>query len=100
MITSNFTGSGTITVKQVVVGTDNLIPHSKFRITPNPFTLKGSLVINDYNNSLDSDPTDGVTILKNVKFSPYLINETESSGFGPVLLKTRITLIEQTLILL
>ena len=91
LITSNFTGSAIITVKQVVVGTDNLIPHSKFRITPNPFTLKGSLVINDNNNSLDSDPTDGVTVLKNVKFSPYLINETESSGFGPVLLKTRIT---------
>ena len=65
----------------MVVGTDNLIPHSKLRITPNPFTLKDSLVINDNNNSLDSDPTDGVIFLKNVKFSPYLINETESFWF-------------------
>ena len=83
--------SGTLTVKQVILDTDKLLPNSKFRITPNPFTLKGSLIIQDNNQTIDSDLTTGVILLKNVKFSPYLINETSSAGFGPVLLKTRIT---------
>lgn len=83
--------SGTLTVKQVILDTDRLLPNSKFRITPNPFTLKGSLIIEDNNETMDSDLTKGVILLKGVKFSPYLINETSSAGFGPVLLKTRIT---------
>lgn len=82
---------GTLTVKQVILDTDRLLPNSKFRITPNPFTLKGSLIIEDNNETMDSDLTKGVILLKGVKFSPYLINETSSAGFGPVLLKTRIT---------
>jgi hypothetical protein len=83
--------SGTLTVKQVILDTDKLLSNSKFRITPNPFTLKGSLIIQDNNETIDSDHTNGVIVLKNVKFSPYLLNETSSAGFGPVLLKTRIT---------
>ena len=84
----------TITIKQVILGTEKLLPNSKFKITPNPFTLKGSLTIHDNNATLDFDPASGVIVLRNVKFSPYLINETSSPGFGAVLLKTRITLHE------
>jgi hypothetical protein len=83
---------GTLTIKQVILGTEKLLPNSKFKITPNPFTLKGSLTIYDNNATLDFDPGSGVIVLRNVKFSPYLINETSSPGFGPVLQKTRITL--------
>lgn len=89
--TSSTTASGTLTVKQVIVSTDKLLPNSKFRITPNPYTLRASLIVQDNNETIDSDLTNGVIVLKNVKFSPYLINETSSAGFGPVLLKTRIT---------
>ncbi|MGB7954572.1 MAG: hypothetical protein WCF23_11385 [Candidatus Nitrosopolaris sp.] len=85
---------GTLTIKQVILGTEKLLPNSKFKITPNPFTLKGSLIIHDNNSTLDFDPASGVIVLRNVKFSPYLINETSSPGFGAVLLKTRITLHE------
>ncbi|MGB0029003.1 MAG: hypothetical protein WBP64_19435, partial [Nitrososphaeraceae archaeon] len=83
---------GTLTIKQVILGTEKLLPNSKFKITPNPFTLKGSLTIYDNNTTLDFDPASGVIVLRNVKFSPYVINETSSPGFGPVLQKTRITL--------
>jgi hypothetical protein len=82
---------GALTIKQVIVGTDKVLPNSKFKITPNPFTLKSSLIINDNNATLDSDPDSGIIVLRGVKFSPYIINETSSPGFGPVLLKTRIT---------
>jgi hypothetical protein len=85
---------GTLTIKQVILGTEKLLPNSKFKITPNPFTLKGSLTIHDNNATLDFDPSSGIIVLRNVKFSPYLINETSSPGFGAVLLKTRITLHE------
>jgi hypothetical protein len=85
---------GTLTIKQVISGTEKLLPNSKFKITPNPFTLKGSLTIHDNNATLDFDPSSGIIVLRNVKFSPYLINETSSPGFGAVLLKTRITLHE------
>jgi hypothetical protein len=82
---------GALTIKQVIVGTNKVLPNSKFKITPNPFTSKGSLIIHDNNATLDSDPDNGVIVLRGVKLSPYIINETSSPGFGPVLLKTRIT---------
>jgi hypothetical protein len=84
-------GEGTLTIRQVIVDTDQLLSNSKFKITPNPFTLKDSLVIHDNNATLDSDPNNGVVVLRDIRFSPYVINETSSPGFGPVLLKTRIT---------
>jgi hypothetical protein len=90
--TEQKTNEGALTIKQVIVGTDKVLPNSKFSITPNPFTLKGSLIIYDNNATLDSDPDDGIIVLRNIKFSPYIINETSSPGFGPVLLKTRIAL--------
>jgi hypothetical protein len=91
-VTTQQKSNGVLTIKQVIVGTDKAIPHSKFKITPNPFTLKGSLTVRDNNATLDSDPDSGIIVLRTAKFSPYLINETSSAGFGPVLLKTRVTL--------
>jgi hypothetical protein len=90
-ITHQRSNEGTLTIKQVILGTEEPLPNSKFKITPNPFTLKGSLTVYDNNATIDVDPGRGVVVLRNVKFSPYLINETSSPGFGPVLLKTRIT---------
>lgn len=90
--THQVSNEGTLTIKQVIAGTEKPLPNSKFKITPNPFTLKGSLTVYDNNVTLDSNSSNGIILLRNVKFSPYLINETSSPGFGPVLLKTRITL--------
>ena len=59
--------------------------------TPNPYTLKNSLIVAD-NSIADSDPTDGSFLLNNVGFGSYVINETMSpEGYGPILLKTRVT---------
>jgi hypothetical protein len=71
-ITHKTSNEGTLTIKQVILGTDKLLPNSKFKITPNPFTLKGSLAIYDNNATLDFDPSSGVILLRNVKFSPIL----------------------------
>jgi hypothetical protein len=77
--------TGMLTIKKVIVGTEKLLPNAAFRITPNPFTLHGSLIVHDNNNT-------GIILLKNVRFSSYLINETKNPiGFGPILLKARIT---------
>ena len=81
--------SGSLTVKQVILDTDKLLSNSKFRITPNPFTLKGSLIIQDNNETIDSDHTNGVIVLKNVKFSPYLLNETSSVWFWTSITKNQ-----------
>jgi Prealbumin-like fold domain len=59
-------------------------------ITPNPFTLNHSLVVTD-DKEADSDPTNGIILLKNVRLGSYIINETKPPpGFGPILLKTRV----------
>jgi hypothetical protein len=84
--------TGMVTIRKVIVGTEKLLPNAAFRITPNPFTLHGSLIVHDNNNTLDSDPINGIILLKNVRYSSYLINETKNPvGFGPILLKARIT---------
>jgi hypothetical protein len=59
--------------------------------TPNPYTLKKSLTVAD-NSIVDSDPTDGSFQLNKVGFGSYVINETITpEGYGPILLKTRVT---------
>jgi hypothetical protein len=84
--------TGMLTIKKVIVGTEKLLANATFRITPNPFTLRGSLVVHDNNITLDSDSRNGIILLKNVRFSSYLINETKNPlHFGPILLKARIT---------
>jgi hypothetical protein len=81
-----------LTIKKVIVGTEKLLANATLRITPNPFTLRGSLVVHDNNITLDSDSRNGIILLKNVRFSSYLINETKNPlHFGPILLKARIT---------
>jgi hypothetical protein len=46
-ITHQRSNEGTLTIKQVILGTDKLLRNSKFKITPNPFSLKGSLTVYD-----------------------------------------------------
>jgi hypothetical protein len=59
--------------------------------TPNPYTLRNSLIVTD-NSIVDSDPSDGSFQLNNVDFGSYIINETmPPEGYGPILLKTRVT---------
>jgi hypothetical protein len=86
----SFSYTGTLTIKKVKVGTSDLLGNSTLMITPNPYTLKNSLIITD-NAKADSDPSSGTFLLNNVSFGSYIINETKPpEGFGPILLKTRI----------
>lgn len=88
---------GTITIRKVFASTNELLSNATFMVTPNPYTLNGSLVAHDNDGSLDSNPISGIIVLKNAKFSSYQINETRSpSGFGPILLKARISVHKTT----
>ncbi len=40
-ITQQKSDKGELTIKQVAVGTDRVLPNSKFKITPNPIYAKG-----------------------------------------------------------
>ncbi|MGA6988876.1 MAG: hypothetical protein WBX81_00535, partial [Nitrososphaeraceae archaeon] len=83
--------TGSITVKKVRVGTSEQLGNATLMVTPNPYTLKKSLAVAD-NSIADSDPTDGIFQLNNVGFGSYIINETmPPEGYGPILLKTRVT---------
>jgi hypothetical protein len=83
--------TGSIAVKKVKLGTSEQLGNATLMFTPNPYTLKNSLIV--ANNSIaDSDPIDGSFLLKNVGLGSYVINETMSpEGYGPILLKTRVT---------
>lgn len=84
--------TGNITLLSTLLHTKKLLPNSTFMITPNPYTLKDSLIVTDNDRKIDSSHLDGVITLKNVRYSSYLINETHSPvGYGPVLLKARIS---------
>src|SRR5881275_211770 len=52
--------TGTITIRKVLMGTTHLLPNATFKITPNPFTLSGSLLVHDNDGTLDSDLTNGI----------------------------------------
>jgi hypothetical protein len=85
------TDTGSITVKKVKVGTSNLLGKATLMFTPIPYTLNKSLTVAD-NSIVDSDPTDGSFQLNKVGFGSYVINETMTpEGYGPILLKTRVT---------
>lgn len=83
--------TGSLTIKKVKVGTSEQLGNATLMFTPNPYTLKNSLIVAD--NSLpDLDPTYGSLRLNNVGFGSYVINETmPPEGYGPLLLKTRVT---------
>ncbi len=66
---------GDLTIVKVEQGTETLLAGATFTLTPNPFTLAGSLVVED-NDGNDSDPTDGIIALQNVEFGTYTIEET------------------------
>lgn len=83
--------TGSLTVKKVKVGSSEQIGNATLMFTPNPYTLKNSLILTD-NSMADSDPSDGIFQLNNVGFGSYIINETmPPEGYGPILLKTRVT---------
>ena len=80
-----------LTVKKNKVGSSEQVGNATLMFTPNPYTLRNSLIVTD-NSIVDSDPSDGSFQLNNVDFGSYIINETmPPEGYGPILLKTRVT---------
>jgi len=67
--------TGSLTVKKVKVGSSEQIGNATLMFTPNPYTLRNSLIVTD-NSFVDSDPSDGSFQLNNVDFGSYIINET------------------------
>ena len=87
--------SGTITIKIMNYDTGEPLSDATFKISPNPFTLNNSLVIQDNNKSVDFNSSNGIIFLNNVKFASYVINETkEPENFVPLLIKNRVTVHE------
>jgi len=91
----NSQDSGTLTIKIINFDTGEPLPDATFKISPNPFTLKDSLVIQDNNKSVDFESSNGIIFLNNVKFASYVINETSvPQNFVPLLIKNRVTVHE------
>jgi len=67
---------GSLTIKKIFANTEPN-PGTLFRITPNPYTLDGSLIVNENEdiNNLDCSPRKGVIILKDIPFSVYNVQE-------------------------
>ena len=87
--------SGALTIKIINFDTNEPLSNVIFKISPNPFTLNGSLIIQDNNKSVDFNSSNGIIFLKNVKFASYIINETKGpENFVPLLIKNRVTVHE------
>ncbi len=87
--------SGTLTIRIINFDTNEPLSNVIFKISPNPFTLNGSLIIQDNNKSVDFNSSNGIIFLKNVKFASYIINETRGpENFVPLLIKNRVTVHE------
>ncbi|MCI0560421.1 MAG: Ig-like domain-containing protein [Nitrososphaera sp.] len=73
----SFTTGGRIRIGLQDVQTGDLLADSAFTITPDPFTLQGSLIVED-NGIYDSQSTDGIIFIDNVvnNFTTYIISET------------------------
>ncbi|HEY7532738.1 MAG TPA: 6-bladed beta-propeller, partial [Nitrospiraceae bacterium] len=67
---------GDLTIRKVGQGTDTPLAGATFTLTPNPFTLAGSLVVEDNDGVFDRDSIDGIIALQNVEFGTYTIEET------------------------
>lgn len=87
--------SGTLTIRIINFDTREPLSNVTFKISPNPFTLNGSLVIHDNNKSVDFNSSNGIIFLKNVIFASYVINETKGpENFVSLLIKNRVTVHE------
>ena len=87
--------SGTLTIRIVNFDTREPLSNATFKISPNPFTLNDSLVIHDNNKSVDSNSSNGIILLNNVKFASYVINEIKGpENLVPLLIKNRVTVHE------
>lgn len=89
----NFTTGGQFIIVLLDLEAEDVpgLPGSTFTITPNPFTLTGSLPVPDNDDDLDSDEEilgekiDGVITLRNVELSSYVLTETTvPSGYAKV----------------
>lgn len=91
----NLQNTGTLTIKITNFDTREPLSNVTFKIFPNPFTLNGSLVIQDNNKSVDFNSSNGIILLNNVKFASYIINETRGpENFVSLLIKNRVTVHE------
>ncbi len=87
--------SGTLTIRIINFDTNEPLSNVIFKISPNPFTLNGSLIIQDNNKSVDFNSSNGIIFLKNIKYASYIINETKGpENFVPLLIKNRVTVHE------
>ncbi|GEM_PF-1387630 len=69
----------------------HLLGGGSFTITPDPFTLSGSLTVED-NQFPDTDPNDGSIFLNNIEFGTYVVSQTGvPSGFGNIFDNVTIT---------
>jgi hypothetical protein len=72
-------------------GSLGLLGGSSFTITPDPFTLSGSLTVDD-NQFPDVDPNDGSIFLNNIEFGTFVVSQTGvPSGFGNIFDNVTIT---------
>ena len=100
--TWTFTTGGQIMIFVQDVETFTNIDGSAFTITPNPFTLEGSLEVTD-NGEFDSDllvfgsRSDGILVVNNVdnSFTTYLISETTlPAGYSVIYTDSIVTVVE------
>ncbi|MGI0034679.1 MAG: chitobiase/beta-hexosaminidase C-terminal domain-containing protein, partial [Nitrososphaera sp.] len=69
----------------------HLLGGGTFTITPDPFTLSGSLTVED-NVFPDTDPNDGSIFLNNIEFGTYIVSQTGvPAGFGNIFDNVTIT---------
>jgi hypothetical protein len=72
-------------------GSLSLLGGSSFTITPDPFTLNGSLTVDD-NQFPDVDPNDGSFFLNNIEFGTFVVSQAGvPSGFGNIFDNVTIT---------
>jgi Subtilase family/Peptidase inhibitor I9 len=70
----------TLTIRKIVPETGELLPGGVFRITPNPYSQVGSLIVRDNNASLDHVSCNGIVLLEGIVFSNYTITEISPSN--------------------
>jgi subtilisin family serine protease len=70
--------NGTLTIRKLSSTSKELIPGPLYLITPNPYATSGSLFVVD-NDKNDLNTSKGVVILKNIRFSSYIIQEIDKT---------------------
>jgi hypothetical protein len=59
--------------------------NATLKITPNPYTLNNSIIIQDNNETMDFNHTNGSILLKNVTFASYVIQQVWSYNTSEIM---------------